>query len=255
MSIDRRKFIKLASTAAAMGLSGFGAFERVFAKDIIPEELPLNGKRWAMVIDIRKCAEQEDCHDCMNACHFHHNVPDIESREEEIKWIWKEQFHNVFHEQSYKYIDEELGHQPTLVFCNHCDNPPCVRVCPTKSTWKRDDGVVMMDMHRCIGCRYCVAACPYGSRSFNWKDPVPDIDKIYEGYPTRCKGVVEKCNFCAERLARGIEPACAMACKHDALTFGDMADPQSEVRKLVREHYTLRRKPGLGTEPQVYYII
>ncbi|MCD6319198.1 MAG: 4Fe-4S dicluster domain-containing protein, partial [Candidatus Desulfofervidaceae bacterium] len=115
--------------------------------------------------------------------------------------------------------------------------------------------IVMMDMHRCIGCRFCMAACPYGSRSFNWQDPRPFIKKENPEYPTRTKGVVEKCDFCAERLDKGLLPACVEACKEKALIFGDLGDPNSEVSKVLRSHYTIRRKPGLGTGPQIYYIV
>jgi len=113
----------------------------------------------------------------------------------------------------------------------------------------------MMDWHRCIGCRYCVVACPYGSRSFNWKDPRPAIDEITIDYPTRMRGVVEKCTFCEERLARGLEPACVEACSNDEIVFGDVNDPNSKVRQLLTERMAIRRKAGLGTQPEVYYII
>jgi molybdopterin-containing oxidoreductase family iron-sulfur binding subunit len=141
--------------------------------------------------------------------------------------------------------------------CNHCERPSCVRVCPTQATWKRKDGIVMMDQHRCIGCRYCMAACPYGSRSFNFVDPRPTLQKsgINPGYPTRTRGVVEKCSFCAERLARGKLPACVEACPVKALVFGDLNDPESEVARLLEEKYTIRRKPGLGTNPHVFYLV
>ncbi len=112
-------------------------------------------------------------------------------------------YEQAFPDQENKFATEPLQDRRVLVLCNHCDNPPCVRVCPTQATWRRDDGIVMMDYHRCIGCRYCMAACPYGSRSFNWRDPRPYIKDINDGYPTRTKGVVEKCNFCEERLATG----------------------------------------------------
>jgi molybdopterin-containing oxidoreductase family iron-sulfur binding subunit len=113
----------------------------------------------------------------------------------------------------------------------------------------------MMDWHRCIGCRYCVAACPYGSRSFNWGDPRPYIRELNPDFPTRTKGVVEKCTFCEERLAKGQMPACVEACKAKAMVFGDLNDPQSEVRKLLGSRYALRRKPELGTKPEVYYLV
>ncbi|MDY6863200.1 MAG: 4Fe-4S dicluster domain-containing protein, partial [Thermodesulfobacteriota bacterium] len=158
--------------------------------------------------------------------------------------------------QSHEHIKENLKHKKVLVFCNNCDNPPCVRVCPTKATFKRKDGIVMMDMHRCIGCRFCMAGCPYGSRSFNWKDPRPYIDREKENreYPTREKGVVEKCDFCAERIDKKLLPKCVEV-SGGALVFGDIGDPNSEVSKILNSQYTIRRKPALGTGPSVYYII
>ena len=127
-------------------------------------------------------------------------------------------------------------------------------VCPTKATFQREDGIVMMDYHRCIGCRYCMAACPYGARSFNWQDPRPFVQTIDKGYPTRTRGVVEKCNFCDERLARGLIPACVEACKEKALVFGDLNDADSSVRKLLRSRNALQRKAELGTGPKVFYL-
>jgi Fe-S-cluster-containing dehydrogenase component len=141
------------------------------------------------------------------------------------------------------------------VLCNHCNNPPCVRVCPTKATFKRDsDGLVLMDFHRCIGCRFCMAGCPYGARSFNYRDPQPAIAEIQPNFTPRTKGVVEKCNFCAERLARGEMPACVEA-SEGAAVFGDLNDPSSNVRKILAEQYAITRKPELGTYPSVFYII
>ncbi|MFZ5979074.1 MAG: sulfate reduction electron transfer complex DsrMKJOP subunit DsrO [Candidatus Zixiibacteriota bacterium] len=262
MKIDRRKFIKL-SGLTAIGLAGTPAAKAFTGEDSLltpprPEpslENPLTAKRWAMVVDLRKCIADEGCQDCINACHHTHNVPDFGNPKDEIKWVWKESFEHAFHEQEHEYLDERLKHAPTLVLCNHCDNPPCVRVCPTEATWKREDGIVMMDWHRCIGCRYCVVACPYGSRSFNWRDPRPFIKEIQPDFPTRMRGVVEKCTFCEERLAQGLPPACVEACKNHALIFGDLEDPESEVRKILSENYSLRRKPALGTQPEIYYII
>jgi [DsrC]-trisulfide reductase subunit O len=114
---------------------------------------------------------------------------------------------------------------------------------------------VMMDFHRCIGCRYCMAACPFGSRSFNFRDPRPYLKETNMTYPTRERGVVEKCNFCEERLAVGQLPACVVACKVGALVFGDLEDPKSEVRKVLSSNFSIRRRTELGTQPNVYYIL
>ncbi|MFC2149893.1 sulfate reduction electron transfer complex DsrMKJOP subunit DsrO [Calditrichota bacterium] len=255
MTVDRRKFLEIAGLSAA-GIACSRIGEAVASSVNLPQERPLTAKRWAMVIDLRKCKDEHDCTKCVDACHKIHNVPDFGNPKDEIKWLWKETFHGTFHEQEHEYLDPELVHHPALVLCNHCDNPPCVRVCPTESTWKREeDGIVMMDWHRCIGCRYCVVACPYGSRSFNWRDPRPFIDEIQPDFPTRMRGVVEKCTFCEERLAVGKMPACVDACEAKALTFGDLEDPESEVRQLLKEKFTIRRKPALGTQPEVYYIV
>jgi molybdopterin-containing oxidoreductase family iron-sulfur binding subunit len=178
-------------------------------------------------------------------------------------WIWKAPYEHVFaiEHKEYRLIADYLKGKPTMTLCNHCDEPPCVRVCPTKATFKREaDGIVMMDYHRCIGCRFCMAACPYGSRSFNYVDPQKhlDLDSLQNHFPTRTKGVVEKCNFCAERLANGQIPACVEACRKEgegALVFGDLNDPNSKVNELIRKNHTIRRKPELGTMPMVYYIV
>jgi molybdopterin-containing oxidoreductase family iron-sulfur binding subunit len=130
-----------------------------------------------------------------------------------------------------------------------------VRVCPTQATWRREDGVVMMDWHRCIGCRYCVAACPYGSRSFNYVDPRPHLGDQNPNFPTRSKGVVEKCTLCEARLAQGRLPACVEACPGQAMAFGNLNDVTSPVHALLQTRYALRRKPALGTQPAVYYLL
>jgi molybdopterin-containing oxidoreductase family iron-sulfur binding subunit len=213
----------------------------------------VTGKRWAMAVDVAKCQKLPDCTKCIAACHAAHSVPSIPDRRREVRWIWKEPAEHAFHLDRDDYSG--LRAAPAMVLCNHCDNPPCARVCPTKATWKREDGIVAMDWHRCIGCRYCMAACPYGSRSFNWMDPRGHIPVANPDYPTRTKGVVEKCTFCVERLAVGRPPACVEACPEKALVFGDLADPQSAIRELLRSRRTMRRKPELGTRPQVFYIV
>jgi len=258
MAIKRRDFCWLAGLSVVGAASGkaltVDAEETSGSGSTMIGE-PLLGKRWAMVVDLQACRKEEGCRDCIKACHATHNVPDLDDPEEEVKWIWKEKFHHAFPNQEHEYLRHELQHEEILVFCNHCDNPPCTRVCPTQATWKRPDGIVMMDWHRCIGCRYCIAACPYGSRSFNWRDPRPFIDETQPDFPTRTRGVVEKCTFCDERLAQGRPPACVESCKSKCLIFGDLEDADSAVREALRTRHAIRRKPGLGTQPEVYYLV
>ena len=250
MSIDRRMFLGLA------GCSALAVAGRVAVASLATgPERASGATRWAMVIDPLKCLKDQGCTDCIAACDQAHNVPHLPARAHEVKWIWKEPFDKAFPDRSSRYTGEPLKVMPVLVFCNHCDNPPCVRVCPTKATWKRADCIVMMDWHLCIGCRYCLAACPYGSRSFNWVDPRSSIRSLSLDFPTRTKGVVEKCNLCEERLAKGQQPACVVACPEKALVFGNLEDPKSEVRELLRLRYSIRRKPELGTEPEIYYLV
>ena len=260
MAITRRGFIKAAgvTTVAAAGMVGTRAVIGELTKPRLAEETPLRGKRWAMIIDIKKCQKEirdRGCRDCIVACHLSHNVPNFGNPKDEIKWIWHESFEHGFHGQEHEYMKKDLRHSPVVLMCNHCDNPPCTKVCPTQATWKRPDGIVMMDWHRCIGCRFCVAACPYGSRSFNWRDPREFIADQKKEFPTRHKGVVEKCTFCDERLGKGLLPECVEACKAKALVFGDLDVPGTTIRRLLEENYTIRRRPELGTKPEVYYII
>jgi molybdopterin-containing oxidoreductase family iron-sulfur binding subunit len=214
-----------------------------------------------MVIDVETCKRSDVRDACAEACHREHNVPRIKGDEDAVKWIWTEKYEAAFPDQAHKHTADVLKKQPFLVLCNHCAHPPCVKVCPTQATWRRaSDGIVMMDMHRCIGCRYCIAACPYGSRSFNWEDPRPYLEDPRPEFPTRGKGVVEKCNFCAERLRDGREPACVAAAREVCgepvpLTFGDLSDETSEVSRLLRDRRTICRRPSLGTEPNVFYIV
>lgn len=287
MGIKRRKFLKIA------GMSALGAVA-VPAKDALafnpiewldkklggftPSEIllhmlhkpagfkageALTAQQWAMVIDARQI-DEEIAKACREACHKIHNVPDIPNPKHEIKWIWHDDFEHTFPGQPHEHMEEALEDLPFVVLCNHCSAPACVRVCPTKATFKRKlDGIVLMDMHRCIGCRFCMAACPYGARSFNWKDPRPYIKEQNMLFPTRAKGVVEKCNFCAERLAKGEMPVCVETanelCKRkgrkQAFYFGDLGNQDSEVRQALRERFSIRRKPELGTSPNVYYIV
>ena len=279
MSWDRRKFLKAAGVGALAGMGwqllrpgALDAAELIGKYSPNPSQMAVKpGGNWGMAIDLTKlddAARQA----AAEACNIEHNVPhyvDAEGKasKQDIKWIWEAEFDQAFVETENPYAPSAVLHNKVLVLCNHCQNPPCVRVCPTQATFKREDGIVMMDMHRCIGCRFCMAACPYGSRSFNFKDPraayfnekdpktgQPRLQEVTSEYPTRTKGVVEKCTFCAERLAVGLQPACVAAAP-GVMFFGDMSDAGSPVRAQLNKRFSIRRKPNLGTEPQVFYLI
>lgn len=258
MKIDRRKFLKIAGLAGAgLGLSGFEILKPGAVEASSASAVPSSGTRLALVIDTQRSWKNEDYRRVTEACHSIHNVPDIGNTKDEVKWIWTDTYDHTFPDQKNAYLPQGIREKRFLLLCNHCDKPPCVRVCPTKATFKRKrDGVVIQDPHRCIGCRFCMAACPYGSRSFNWVDPRKhlDMNKVNPDFPTRTMGVVEKCTFCVERLAKRLEPACVEV-SNGAMTFGNLADPHSEVRKILNRSFTLRRKPTLGTQPSVFYII
>ncbi len=254
MSVNRRKFLALTGAVAALGLSTKGL--ELVASNTAHTSGSKSAIRWAMVIDLNKFMNNPHLtQKCIDACIKEHNIPKIENPNHQIKWIWDEPYMHAFLEQENEKLPVQIKDMPVLLLCNHCDKPPCTDVCPTQATWRREsDGVVMMDWHRCIGCRYCMAACPYGSRSFNWFDPRPDIENIHDEYPTRMKGVVEKCTFCDERLSKGQIPACVEV-SEGAMIFGNMNEPLSPVRRVLANRFSLRRKPELGTHPEIYYIL
>jgi len=257
MTITRRKILKAAVSAALsaavlpVNSQGFELPGRMSSEPATG----LTAGRWGMVIDMSKC--RGDCSDeCVSACHAAHNVPYIPQAEDQVKWLFREPAENTFPDLKPGFLSKKIREKPFLLLCNHCEDPPCVIVCPTQATFKRkEDGIVMMDYHRCIGCRFCMAACPYGSRSFNFRDPRPFIKELNPDYPSRRRGVVEKCNFCQERLKKGQSPACVEACTEGVLTFGDLEDPASDVRRILADKPHIRRKSSLGTGPSVFYIL
>ncbi len=276
MDTKRRKFLKMAGATVLAGVSapavikltsspalassapaGHGAAADGHNVAAHGEDAP-KGVRLGLVIDMRKLYGKPELLDkAVAACNKAHNVPHIDSKKSEIKWIWKTPFANAFPEHSSYHSSKTTLDNDYLVLCNHCDEPPCVRVCPTKATFKMEsNGIVAMDYHRCIGCRFCMMGCPYGARSFNWFDPRPYITEVTPEFPTRMRGVVEKCNFCGERLALGKEPACVEAVMETgAIVFGDLNDPESEISKILDQEHTIQRKPSLGTKPSVFYIV
>lgn len=263
MNSNRRYFLKVAGLSTFALVAGVGA---TVAKAVSDAKAPgdgsyttspdaIKGKRFAMVIDTRKFANETDMLPIIDACHKYHNVPDIKGPQE-VKWIWQDSYAHTFIDDVSPFIPEEVKNRRYFLLCNQCTDPSCVRVCPVQATYLTEQGIVAIDYHRCVGCRFCMAACPYGSRSFNFSDPrrhMKDEDLNMQ-YPTRMRGVVEKCTFCGERLELGQMPVCAEA-SDGGIIFGDLLDPESNVRKALAENFTIRRKPATGTDPGVYYII
>lgn len=220
---------------------------------------------WGMTIDLDKCT---GCQACVVACQVENNLPVQgirEARENRIiQWIYI----LPVVEGEYPYV--RTRYMP--VMCQHCDNPPCTKVCPVGATYKNPEGIVAQIYPRCIGCRYCANNCPYTIKSFNWRSPKwpekmslglnPDVS-------VRQKGVVEKCTFCHHRLqharetarAEGRElregdyvPACVQACPAGAMSFGDLKDPHSKVAELARSPRAMRLLDDIGTQPKVIYL-
>jgi molybdopterin-containing oxidoreductase family iron-sulfur binding subunit len=264
MDYSRRKFIKIVGPAFAgfMGLIGLSKASFAASSDTVPvaeqtrniaiagSGAALKAGRWGMVLFTKKINRIADVYNIIQACHKAHNVPDIDGQYA-VKWIWSASFSKSF---STEQMAVSLLNRRFLLLCNHCANPPCVRICPSKASFKRADGLVLINYALCIGCRACMAACPYGARSFNFFDPALYIKEIVPGFPVRERGVVEKCNFCVERLESGMLPHCVGA-SAGAIIAGDLADPLSEVSSALKNNYSLSRKVALGLGPNVYYIL
>lgn len=254
--MKRRDFIKVGAAACAVGLlSMTGCATQQTTNEAIAADLASSGKKkqWGLVINVTKINELGVMGKIQSACHTAHNVPNTGDKKTEVKWIWDVSFDEAFEDMNSTYTSEDMEKLRFPVLCNHCEQPPCVRVCPTQATFKRSDGIVTMDYHRCIGCRFCMAACPYGARSLNYSDPRLYLKDVNPDYPTRSKGVVEKCMFCSERIDAGKLPLCVEA-SEGAITFGDLTDASSDVRKALAKAFSIRRRVELGTGPSVYYI-
>lgn len=221
-----------------------------------------------MVIDLDKCV---GCQSCAIACKTENNVPHGSPEEQRKRTapFWNK----VIAVSNGKYPSVSINLIPMP--CMHCDNPPCVTVCPARATYRREDGIVIQNFRRCIGCKYCIIACPYGVRNFNYKEPVaeeyqrPDLppdrdDRGVWPFPHRTHGVVEKCTFCFHRIDQAVKegkkvgedvlPACAEACPARAISFGDVDDPDSQVSRLLATRQWFRLKEASGTRPKVFYL-
>lgn len=225
---------------------------------------PIEQRRWVMVIDLRKCV---GCHACTISCVVENKLPP-----------------GVVYRPV---LEEEIGIYPHVTRrfiprpCLQCDRPPCVPVCPVNATWKRSDGIVVIDYDQCIGCRYCITACPYGARTFDFGDrytegtpkaqaflvgeegaAVHETIPMFEYDQPRPRhaeaspvGSTRKCHFCAHRIERGLLPQCVVTCIGRATYFGDANDPESLISELIAQPNVMRLKEELGTEPRVYYLM
>lgn len=187
--------------------------------------------RWGLLIEANKC--RPGCSDCTTACATEMGLPDTG---------------NPLTDPHYVRIVQREGKGQVPVMCQHCANPPCVDVCPTTASFQRDDGIVLVDRHRCIGCRYCMMACPYGARSFCHEDASDQ-----KPWNPRGKGTVESCTMCVHRLDAGRTPACVDACPEGAILSGDLNDPDSAISRRLSEVATIAIRADLGTAPGVRY--
>jgi molybdopterin-containing oxidoreductase family iron-sulfur binding subunit len=288
--LDRRGFLKitgLAVTAAAAaqcrGLVPEGLLQSHF-KSLSPSEVsrlierlereyreeygrnfdvsvdpPLPDTYFGYALDIDRCI---GCRRCVYGCVEENNL----SREPQVHWIQVLEMENEkgidFMHADLFYERETVPHQGHFylpVACQQCENPPCVKTCPVKATWKEPDGMVVVDYNWCIGCRCCMAACPYGARHFNWRKPtLPDkeiADRVhYLGNRPQYAGVVGKCTFCIQRIRRGLYPKCVEVCPVGARKFGNLLDPDSEIRYILKNKRVLVLKEELNTRPKFYYF-
>lgn len=224
----------------------------------ISDAEPLPGVLFGYAFNISKC---QGYMDCVDAC-VKENNQDRESNIQYITMFEQKKGESGFHSANGRFFHEVPveGNYYFGAQCYHCENPPCVDVCPVGATWKEQDGIVVIDYDWCIGCRYCEAACPYWARRFNWSTPeVPAAEynpnQHYLGNRSRSKGVMEKCTFCVQRTRAGKQPACVEACPTGARVFGNLLDPNSEIRWILANKKVFRMKEDLGTEPKFWYYM
>lgn len=220
---------------------------------------PMPNVLFAYALDISRCI---GCRRCVYACVEENN----ESRDPQIQWIRvlqmdKDRGVDFTHADPYYHPAEvpEDQHFYVPTACQQCRNPPCTKVCPVGATWTEPDGIVVIDYDWCIGCRYCMAACPYGARHFNWGEPSIPAGHLNPsthvlGNRPRPKGVVEKCTFCIQRARKGRYPACVEVCPVGARKFGNLLDPESEIRYIIENKRVLVLKEDLNTLPKFFYF-
>ncbi|MCZ7384326.1 MAG: 4Fe-4S dicluster domain-containing protein [Candidatus Methanoperedens sp.] len=261
MNISRREFTKFGCKVIIGATAGTVIIESLVKNSNAAENWPhgeydWNEHYWGFVVDNNKCI---GCGRCAYACKLENHVPFDES------WYrtWVERY-RIKKEGETKidspnggvdgFTDDIQAEELKKAFyvpklCNHCDNPPCVQVCPVGATYLTKDGVVLVDYDYCIGCRYCIMACPYGARYFNSKE-----SPHHKPHPNFGGGVADKCTWCYHRITKGLLPACVQACPVGARVFGDLKDPESAVNKILDKERINVLKPDLGTKPKVYYV-
>jgi molybdopterin-containing oxidoreductase family iron-sulfur binding subunit len=234
---DRRDFIKAGALMAGMSL-GPGVLFYGVAHSRAPEEAASSDKRWGLLIDTTKCGD--GCSDCVTACNTENGL-DGKTGPQDSQWIRKVNIKDL-----------HTGFVQNLpMMCQHCEHPPCVDVCPTGASMKRADGIVLVDRHICIGCRYCMMACPYKARSFVHEPLTDQNPEVPRG-----KGCVESCTFCVQRVDREETPACVEACNasgHQAMIFGDLMDPESALSKALKASDSTEVRADLGLNTGVRY--
>ena len=239
MNKQRRSFFTdVAAGVALLSLApGFKLVELALAKN--DEEPVSSSVRWGMLVDTTKCAT--GCTACVQACDEEHGLHGFDRPETDAQWIRKLELK-----------DKQTGKTSSLpMLCQHCADPPCVDVCPTGASFVRDDGIVLVDKHTCIGCRYCMLACPYKARSF-----IHEELSDQRPHSPRGKGTVESCNFCVHRVDKDRIPACVEACSAEgyaALIFGDIKDEQQEVTQKLRQLPSKQVREDLRLNTAVRY--
>ena len=222
-------------------------------------EPPLEGVVFGYALDLARCI---GCRKCVYACVKENN----QSRDPQVHYIRVLEIPKeagALPSEGNAYYDAKKvprdGYFYMPIACHMCEDSPCERVCPVGATWREEDGIVVIDYDRCIGCRYCMASCPYGARKFNWGEPsIPkkeiNRDTHYLGNRPRPKGVVEKCHFCIQRVRKGRYPACVEICPVGARKFGNLLDPKSEVRYVLANKRVFVLKEELNTRPKFFYF-
>ncbi|MDH4275009.1 MAG: 4Fe-4S dicluster domain-containing protein [Gammaproteobacteria bacterium] len=235
--LSRRQFVSAGAAVAVGAVLAPGVFLHSVAQARSPAEGASNYQRWGLLIDTNKC--RTGCDDCVSACKKENGWGNEQVRDEQkVQWIRKVDLK-----------EHHTGREVSLpMMCQHCAEPPCVDVCPTGASFKRADGIVLVDKHICIGCRYCMMACPYKARSFVHEDVIHG-----DAYMPRGKGTVESCTLCVHRVDKGQNPACVESCKEKAMTFGDLNDPKSEIAQRVSQYATRQIRADLKLNPGVRY--